>query len=84
MKREDGSLTLACLANYKEVLISFDDGSNHVTCLCSKCAREATIYDLEGLYASDMDECDKEEKLGLGKPKWDKWNNRKPIKIVRM
>ena len=74
---------LKCLANYKEVTIMFDDGSAHVTCLCTKCAREVTAEELEDIYCADLEEMDMEEKKGRGEVPWQRFINRAPTKIMR-
>lgn len=49
-------LTLATLPLYTEVSITFDDGSKHVTNLCSLCADGLTLADCEFIYCCDMNE----------------------------
>ncbi len=59
-------------AAYTEVVITFADGSKHVTPSCKDCvARGFDLATLDVMYAADMDRWDKEETRGLGKVRWE-------------
>lgn len=54
-------LVLASLPNYREVLISCDDGSAHVTCVCQDCAPKLNDPAVrEECYACDLGQWSKE------------------------
>jgi hypothetical protein len=59
-------------AAYTEVVITFTDGSKHVTPICVDCVRRGlSIEQLDDIYAADMERWDEEESRGLGKVRWD-------------
>lgn len=59
-------------AAYTEVVITFVDGSKHVTPVCVDCVRRGlSIEQLDDIYAADMERWDEEESRGLGKVRWD-------------
>lgn len=48
-------LVLACLPNYREVKLAFNDGSSHVTCVCADCALKLSDPGIrEEVYAMDL------------------------------
>lgn len=49
-------LTLGTLPSYTEVLITFDDGSKHVSAICKQCGDELTLADIEWMYCCDLNE----------------------------
>ena len=49
-------LTLITLPAYIEVLITFDDGSKHVSAICKDCVNELTLADMEWVYCCDLHE----------------------------
>jgi hypothetical protein len=58
-------------ASYTEIVITFDDGSKHVSPVCGDCIlRGFTENVLNDIYACDMDRWDKEEVRGMGKVNW--------------
>jgi len=74
-------LALACLANYREVLIAFDDGSKHVTPMCVECAT-TRLQDkdlLEAVYTADLEQWKRE---GAGVSEVDA--RRKPNRVAKV
>ena len=69
--------------NYAEITIEFDDGSAHTTMTCRSCANELDEEQLEILYASDMEQFDKDEQAGQGAVRWELMAHRKPKGFVR-
>ena len=58
-------------ASYTEIVITFDDGSKHVTPSCVDCIKKGFDTDyLNAMYASDMGRWDEEESRGYGKVRW--------------
>lgn len=47
-------LIFMTLATYNEVAIHFDDGSRHISIVCTSCAPKLVNEDLEWLYMSDV------------------------------
>lgn len=46
-------LVLACLPNYREVLMAMGDGSFHVSPMCEACANDLTIEKVEQAASAD-------------------------------
>ena len=58
-------------AAYTEVVITFDDGSKHVTPSCKSCVRRGFDAEkLNDIYVADMARWDEEEMRGMGKVRW--------------
>jgi hypothetical protein len=76
-------LVFACLPNYGERTIEFDDGSRHVTNGCLGCLNKLTDADLEAWYASDLAELEQLERRGAGPVPWAAFADRKPVRIVK-
>jgi hypothetical protein len=54
-------VVLACLPNYREVLLQASDGSRHVTCMCDQCASKLSDPVLaEAVYCMDLEQWSKE------------------------
>lgn len=47
-------LVLACLPNYREVLMACADGSAHVACMCASCAEGLTPASAQAHHDLDM------------------------------
>jgi hypothetical protein len=48
--------------NYKEIKIKFDDGTSHITNICSQCLQQLKKEELEVLYLSDIIQLNEEHK----------------------
>ncbi len=65
-------VAMASNAAYTEIVITFNDGSKHVTPVCKSCAKAGFSEEaLNDMYAADMERWDEEETRGLGKVRWD-------------
>lgn len=54
-------LILACLPNYREVAMEFEDGTKHVTCLCDQCAEKMGDPEVvRKVYHQDLDQFESE------------------------
>lgn len=76
-------LVMVSLPLYEEITIEFDDGSAHVTPLCSPCAEHLSPEDLEDIYAADMREMDSVARKRGGPVAWRRLEHRKPVRYVR-
>jgi len=65
--------------NYAEITVNFNDGSKHVTNICTKCVTTLTIPDLEGMYAADLEAWEEIEDRGGGKVNWELYGSRTPV-----
>ncbi len=66
---------------YREIEISFNDGSKHVTPLCATCRdRGVAAPALDAIYCDDMKALAiEEEHLGRTVMKWEMWADRTPV-----
>ena len=49
-------MVLACLPNYREVLMTFADGSAHVACMCENCSKTYDNKQMQQHHDEDMAE----------------------------
>lgn len=75
--RSDGKVVIrerlvwAKFSNYAEVLLTFADGSRHMTPLCTECAPRLTQEQAEDVYAADVQ--DLLERPGADRVDWARW-----------
>jgi len=61
-KEINGQRVLVENANYYEITIHFEDGSNHETLVCRTCAKKTIdISELQDIYGADVDEFETED-----------------------
>ena len=76
-ERYQNRMSLLALPLYEEVTIEFDDGSAHVTPMCSKCADTLDAEKVEAAYVADMQEFAEAEGKGAGAVNWKMFQDRK-------
>lgn len=63
---------------YENLLIRFDDGSDHLTPLCKKCASGATVEDAKEYYKEDLNQWIDEAKMNKTTLP-EQWYQRTPV-----
>lgn len=71
-------LVLVTLPTYREVKITFDDNSHHVTVVCSDCVSKITPAILEDIYSLDLAEMLRE----TGSLPWELMADRVPVSFT--
>jgi hypothetical protein len=76
-------LILAETHDYREITVTFDDGSNNQEHVCEGCLRRLTVDDLEDLYAAALEQWRIDEMRGQGDAPWDILADRTPVSFKR-
>lgn len=76
-------MIMVSLPGYEQITIEFDDGSAHVTPVCSTCATNLTPDDLDDLYAADLQDFETIQQKGGGTVNWQDHLTRKPTGYKR-
>ena len=81
--RYPNRMIMVSLPGYEQITIEFDDGSAHVTPICSTCAASLDVDDLDDLYAADLQDFESIQQKGGGTVNWQPHLIRKPTRYKR-